>query len=49
MFGGPPPPPSAEELRQQELLATATIYQFGIIATLLYFSPFAVDAVKKLV
>lgn len=32
-----PPPPSAEELRQQELLATATIYQFGIIATLLYF------------
>ncbi|KAL1584754.1 hypothetical protein WHR41_06940 [Cladosporium halotolerans] len=48
MFGAPPPP-SAEELRQQEALASQTVY--GALATcvLLYLSPFAVDYVSKLV
>ncbi|KAF2160827.1 hypothetical protein M409DRAFT_28707 [Zasmidium cellare ATCC 36951] len=49
MFGGPPPPPSPEELRKQEQAAAQTLYGMVSMCILLYFSPFAVDAVKKLV
>ncbi|KXT05420.1 hypothetical protein AC578_11013 [Pseudocercospora eumusae] len=49
MFGGPPPPPSAEELQAQEQAAKATIFTMVSACVVLYFSPFAVNAVKKLV
>jgi hypothetical protein len=49
MFGGPPPPPSAAELKAQESEASLTVQKVIVGAILLYLSPFAIDAVKKLV
>ncbi|KAH8752936.1 mitochondrial outer membrane translocase complex, subunit Tom5 [Hyaloscypha finlandica] len=49
MFGGPAPPPSAAELKAQESEAALTVQKVVVGAILLYLSPFAIDAVKKLV
>jgi len=49
MFGGPPPQLSAAELKAQKDEATSTVQKIIVGAVLLYLSPFAVDAVKKLV
>ncbi|TVY18994.1 hypothetical protein LARI1_G004107 [Lachnellula arida] len=49
MFGGPPPQLSAAEIRAQEDEANLTIQKVIVGAVLLYLSPFAIDAVKKLV
>ncbi|KAH6675081.1 mitochondrial outer membrane translocase complex, subunit Tom5 [Tricladium varicosporioides] len=49
MFGGPPPQMSAAELKAQEQEAALTVQKVIVGAVLLYLSPFAIDAVKKLV
>lgn len=49
MFGGPPPALSAAELKKAEAEATLTVQQIIVGAVLLYLSPFAIDAVTKLV
>jgi len=49
MFGGAaPPPPSAAEIKAQEQEATTTVQYVVLGAFMLYLSPFAVDAVKRL-
>ncbi|OTB01832.1 hypothetical protein M426DRAFT_14139 [Hypoxylon sp. CI-4A] len=48
MFGGFAPPQfSKEELEQHEAVANSTVRQFLTAAVVLYFSPFAVDAVSS--
>ncbi|EPE29394.1 hypothetical protein GLAREA_00554 [Glarea lozoyensis ATCC 20868] len=49
MFGGPPPSLSAAELKAQEDEAIVTVQRVIVGAVLLYLSPFAIDAIKKLV
>ncbi|EMC96801.1 hypothetical protein BAUCODRAFT_148355 [Baudoinia panamericana UAMH 10762] len=49
MFGGQPPPPSPEEIKQQEAIATQTVYGAVGMCVLLYLSPFAVQWASKLV
>ncbi|KAF8848842.1 hypothetical protein BDZ45DRAFT_810444 [Acephala macrosclerotiorum] len=49
MFGGPPPQLSAAELKAAESEAALTVQKVIVGAVLLYLSPFAIDAVKKLV
>jgi len=49
MFGGPPPQASPAEIKAQEDEAAGTVQSVIVGAVLLYLSPFAVDAIKKLV
>ncbi|WPB00723.1 uncharacterized protein RHO25_005343 [Cercospora beticola] len=44
-----PPQPTPEELAQQEAAARQTIFGMVSMCVVLYFSPFAVDAVKNLI
>ncbi|KAI2637814.1 mitochondrial outer membrane translocase complex, subunit Tom5 [Hypomontagnella submonticulosa] len=48
MFGGFAPPQfSKEELEQHEAEATSTVQRFLTTAVVLYFAPFAIDAVSS--
>ncbi|KAL0937247.1 uncharacterized protein CTRU02_206978 [Colletotrichum truncatum] len=48
MFGGfAPPQLSEEEIKQMESEASFSVQQVLVSAVLLYFSPFAVDAVSN--
>ncbi|OHE99451.1 hypothetical protein CORC01_05251 [Colletotrichum orchidophilum] len=48
MFGGfAPPQLSEEEIKQMETEANFSIQQVVVSAVLLYLSPFAIDAVSK--
>ncbi|KAI1104522.1 mitochondrial outer membrane translocase complex, subunit Tom5 [Jackrogersella minutella] len=48
MFGGFAPPQfTKEELEQHEAEATFTVQSFLAAAVMLYFAPFAVDAVSS--
>ncbi|KAI2605492.1 mitochondrial outer membrane translocase complex, subunit Tom5 [Hypoxylon fragiforme] len=48
MFGGFAPPQfSKEELEEHEAIATATVQRFLATAVILYFAPFAIDAVSS--
>ncbi|KAG9240070.1 mitochondrial outer membrane translocase complex, subunit Tom5 [Calycina marina] len=49
MFGGPPPQVSVAEIRAREDEAVVAVQQVLFGAILLYLSPFAVHAVKKLI
>ncbi|KAL3417163.1 hypothetical protein PVAG01_11163 [Phlyctema vagabunda] len=49
MFGGPPPQMSEAELRAQEAEASLTVQKIITAAIMLYLSPFAIDALKKVV
>ncbi|CCU76616.1 unnamed protein product [Blumeria hordei] len=48
LFGEPPPTLSAAEIKKQEKEACSTIQSVLIGSALLYLSPFAVDAMIKL-
>ncbi|KAI1457306.1 mitochondrial outer membrane translocase complex, subunit Tom5 [Annulohypoxylon moriforme] len=48
MFGGfAPPQYTQEEIEQQEAEATGTVQSFLAAAVVLYFAPFAIDAVSS--
>ncbi|KAI1379051.1 mitochondrial outer membrane translocase complex, subunit Tom5 [Hypoxylon crocopeplum] len=48
MFGGfAPPQYSKEEIEQHEAIATSTVQGFFAATVVLYFSPFAVDAMSS--
>lgn len=49
MFGGPAPAQSKAEIKEAEEETNRTLAQVGAAAVLLYFSPFIIDYVKRLV